>query len=57
MKLLRFRLRTLMIAVAVVATLFGGAVLILRDIDRSLWEFYSPGGTLDQMGHLPRDPK
>jgi hypothetical protein len=45
-----------MIVVAVVAIVFGAAVLILRDIDRSLWEFYRPGGTLDQWGHLPPDP-
>lgn len=45
MRLLRFRLRTLMIAIAVIAPVFA-AWAALQDLNRSLHAFYGPGGPI-----------
>jgi tetratricopeptide (TPR) repeat protein len=48
MRMPRFRLRTLMIAIAVLAVLFAACALSLQAINRSLLAFYGPGGPIDR---------
>jgi tetratricopeptide (TPR) repeat protein len=48
MRILRFRLWMLMIAIAVMALLFAACAFVLQSINRGLHEFYGPGGTLDR---------
>jgi hypothetical protein len=44
----RFTVRRMMVAVAILAILIALPILVVREISRALYDFYGPGGTLER---------